>query len=236
MYIHAFHRSSFWTSMIMCGFGFAALLMLGFPLSLSLAASVMFLVFTVTVAGTVTDLMSMRIPDTFTLTLIAATVAWWTLSAFGFVPPEGSGSARDIMGMLLPGQGRGPIVPALDQSFPYAWLALDILCAAVVFFPLYYSFVFGMGIGGGDVKLMAALALFLGWPLGFDMVLLTFLFGGIGSCVVILARTICRILIGFMPEHALIMKMSKVKSFAYAPAISIAALICITQKAEGFFQ
>jgi hypothetical protein len=36
-------------------------------------------------------------------------------------------------------------------------------------------------------------------------------------------------------RSAMIKHISEIKTFAYAPAISFAVLICIAQKAEGFF-
>jgi Flp pilus assembly protein protease CpaA len=234
--IHAFHSAAFWMALFMSLFGAGGLLVLGFPAAYVLSAFTVMLAFFATVSGTLTDLMSMRIPDPITAVVLVAAVGWWIMEFHGATPDEGFGLARDVMGMLLPGQGSGSAVPSLDGLFPGAWLTLDILGGVIVFVPLFLSFILGMGFGGGDVKLMTALAFFLGWPLGFDFVILTFLFGGIASCVILALRLVFSALSKAGVGHVFVDRLAKAKTFAYAPAISLAALVCLAQKAEGFFQ
>ncbi len=234
--IHAFHSAAFWMALVLSLFGAAGLMVIGLPTSFVLAAFTVMLAFFATVSGTLTDLMSMRIPDPITATVLVAAVGWWIMEFNGATPSEGFGLARDVMGILLPAQGSGSAVPEIDRIFPGAWLVLDIVCGVIVFIPLFLSFILRMGFGGGDVKLMTALAFFLGWPLGFDFVILTFLFGGLASCVILILRTFFMTLSRAGVDNHYVDRMAKAKSFAYAPAIALSALVCIAQKAEGFFQ
>ncbi len=62
----------------------------------------------------------------------------------------------------------GAVLPLFDSIQYPQRIVLDEAMMVVVFIPLFLSFIFGMGFGGGDVKLMTAAALFFGWPLGMD--------------------------------------------------------------------
>lgn len=234
--IHAFHFASFCLAPM-------AGLMIGLTLAwagvatpVALCAMVAATAVCAIAAGTITDLMSMRIPDSITSLLLVCAIAWWVLEGWGAVPAEGAGNARDIMAMILPGQGSGAAVPNLPFDFPTQFVVLDVLTGLLVFIPLYLSFSYNLGFGGGDVKLMTALAFFLGWPLGFDLVILTYLFGGIMSIAVILIRVTARIAVMLGSSNVSISKISKVKSFPYAPAIALAGLVCIAEKTEGLIQ
>jgi len=61
--------------------------------------------------------------------------------------------------------------------------ALGFFCVSV-FLLLLYWLTKGKGIGGGDIKLMAAAGLFLGWRL----VIVAFLFGCLYACVIHITR------------------------------------------------
>jgi len=67
-----------------------------------------------------------------------------------------------------------------DQWLTYV---LGFFCVSAVLF-LLYLFTKGRGMGGGDIKLMAAAGLFLGWKL----VIVAFLFGCLYACVIHIAR------------------------------------------------
>ncbi|WP_119420719.1 A24 family peptidase [Desertibaculum subflavum] len=60
---------------------------------------------------------------------------------------------------------------------PVDWLA-GLICGAVVFFAGFFAFSRGI-IGGGDVKLLAAIALWAGPHLVFPVLLLTMMSGGL---------------------------------------------------------
>lgn len=63
----------------------------------------------------------------------------------------------------------------------YGGLLGGAVMLAVVLLP-------GSGMGGGDFKFTAALGLWLGWRLTMLMILLTFIFGGIGAAGLLLLR------------------------------------------------
>lgn len=65
----------------------------------------------------------------------------------------------------------------LASPIPVDWLA-GLICGAVVFFAGFFAFSRGI-IGGGDVKLLAAVALWAGPTLVFPVLLLTMVSGGL---------------------------------------------------------
>jgi Flp pilus assembly protein protease CpaA len=234
-FIHAFHSASFWISILFTVFISGFVFAIGQSAMVAIASLPVALAFSAAIAGTLTDFMSMRIPDRITGLVLLSALTWWCFEALAIVPAEGLGNGQDVLSIFLPGRGEGSIAPDLTGTFFLSWIALDIAAGFFIFIPLMASFVFGLGFGGGDVKLMTALVLFLGWPLGFDFVILTYFFGGIASAVIISVRTIAKCLKFVGVKSATIKHISEIKTFAYAPAISFAALICVAQKAEGFF-
>lgn len=231
--IHAFHNASFWMALLFTGLCPVVLMAMGVGIIEASVIATVLLVYAASVAGTLTDLMSMRIPDRISLLVIVGALAWWALESRGLTSAEGIGNGRDMLGLFLPGQGSGSIVPDLTGAFPASWLALDVIAGVLVFIPLMASFLLGLGFGGGDVKLMTALVFFLGWPLGFDFVILTYFFGALISMSIILLRQFARIARRAGFKSKTLVHLSEVRSFAYAPAILAAALLCIAQKAEG---
>jgi len=236
MSIHAFHGASFWLALFLSLSGAICLLAAGAAFELVTVSLVVLLAFTASVSGTLTDLMSMRIPDRLTLMVLAAALGWWGLEFFGMTPKEGSGALRSIVGLALPDQGSGGGLPSLDGWFPFAWIVLDLLLGAAILFSLCASYFFGIGLGGGDVKLMTALTLFLGWPLGFDFVAMTYLFGGLMSIGILAIKYTSKVIVASGSQDPKLQRLSKIKSFAYAPAITISAVICIGQKTQGLLQ
>jgi Flp pilus assembly protein protease CpaA len=234
-FIHAFHSASFWIAVLFTVFISGFVFAIGQIAMVAIASLPVALAFSAAIAGTLTDFMSMRIPDRITGLVLLSALTWWCFEALEMVPVEGLGNGRDVLSIFLPGSGSGSIVPDLTGSFFLSWITLDIAAGFFIFIPLMASFLFGLGFGGGDVKLMTALVLFFGWPLGFDFVILTYFFGGIASTVIIFGRKIARCLKFLGVRSAMIKHISEIKTFAYAPAISFAVLICIAQKAEGFF-
>lgn len=69
-----------------------------------------------------------------------------------------------------------------DQWLTYV---LGFFCVSAVLF-LLYLLTKGRGMGGGDIKLMAAAGLFLGWKL----VIVAFLFGCLYACVIHITRMV----------------------------------------------
>lgn len=198
--------------------------------------AVALLAFMAAISGTFTDMMSMRIPDQLTATVLVSAAGWWALEYSTGGVAEGEGMARDVMGLILPRQGTGSAVPNFDNAFWGAWFLLDILVGILVFYPLYFSFRKGLGLGGGDVKLMTALAFFFGWPIGFDFAILTYFFGGFMSLGIIVARIASKVSLRAGVRHPLLKHLAGVRTFAYAPAITLAALICFAEKTQGLLK
>ena len=200
----------------------------------TLAISAAALFFFAVMAAVATDLTSMRIPNLLSYGLLLAAPIWWASGFLGSDIPAsaGAGVARDAMGLILPNQGTGSLLPVFDLP-PVQHIGLDILIMVIVFIPLYLSFQFNLGFGGGDVKLMGAASLFLGWPLALDFFILTFLIGGIFSTAIIVARTYARVAVKRGSTKDRLVKLAKFREFPFAPAIAIAAVICFSIKIEG---
>jgi Flp pilus assembly protein protease CpaA len=209
---------------LIAGFGFADLM----------AVTAACLAFFSIIASVSTDLSSKRIPNTLSLALLLSAPLWWAAGLMGSVTPglEGAGVARQALGFIMPNGGSGSLLPALDLN-AYAQIGMDIVMMIIVFIPLYLSFQFNLGFGGGDVKLITAGSLFLGWPLGLDFLVLSFLVGGTFSAGAILARSFARAAVKRGSTSQTAIGLSTFREFPFAPAIAIAAVICFSIKIEG---
>jgi Flp pilus assembly protein protease CpaA len=182
-----------------------------------------------------TDMLAKRIPNPLSTLTLASAPVWWIAILMGsdIATGAGSSSVMDAMSLIGIGSGQGSLIPSFDVSVGWQ-IGLDITMMALVFLPLLASFTFGLGFGGGDVKLMTAAALFLGWPLGFDFLILTFMFGGLISAPLLLGRKFCRIAVYFGKATDGMTRFSMLREFPYAPAITVAAIFCLSAKFEGF--
>ena len=207
----------------------------GVPLADAVALLAAAMAFTATVAAFSTDMMSRRIPNGLSLVALGSGPVWWLAMMAGSGLPglSGDGVAWSVIAPIYGVDGSGSVLPALlSVSYP-ARIGLDLVMFVVVLVPLYMSFALGLGFGGGDVKLMAALAPFFGWPLGFDFFLLTFIFGGVISVPVILGRIFARGALRMGASGPVARKWAEMREFPFAPAIAVAAMICLSTKLEG---
>lgn len=231
--IHAFHDAAFWLSVSVPVFIFPLAWLMGAGFAGSLGASAAALVLAALVACTVTDLMSMRIPNGISALPIAAAVLWWGALALGMPAPDGAGVGRSVYAVLLPQVGSGALVPHLWTGGLFQDIVMSVLGAILVGLPLLGSYIIG-AMGGGDVKFVPPFALFLGWSLAFDFLFLTFLFGGVFAGGMILVRWMVRRWTERCPgKHPEWERLGRMRQFAYAPAIAAAGVVCLAAKWEG---
>lgn len=231
--IHAFHNAAFWMAAL-CPVAVApiAWLMTG-DLALVLAITSATLALSALVACTLVDLMSMRIPNAISILPLVAALLWWGALALGAPVEDGVGYGRSIYAPIAPHIGAGALVPPVFQGALWSQILMAFVAAALVCVPLVLSFIVG-AMGGGDVKFIPPFALYLGWSLAFDLLFLTFLFGGFFALAMIIWRKGCRWYTkkrpGLYPE---LERMAAMRSLAYAPAIAVAGIFCLAAKWEG---
>lgn len=216
---------------------FLTALAIGYKSADAMAIGAAALAFAATMAAVSVDVISKRIPNSLSLAALLSAPLWWLALFLGSDIPAhlADGMVMNLMGKLYGMELSGAVLPLWPQvSYPLR-IPLDIVMMAVVFVPLYFSFALGLGFGGGDVKLMTATSLFLGWPLGLDFFFLTFLIGGVFSVAVLLGRKSSLFAIRMGANGPMTKKLSTVREFPFAPAIGLAAIVCFATKLEGLF-
>lgn len=208
---------------------------LGFSAADTIAMLGASMAFVATVTAVSTDMMSRRIPNGLSLLALLSAPVWWFAASLGSDLPvqSGDGVVWSIFATIYGVDGSGSILPAFGKITYPMRIGLDMAMLVVVFVPLYLSFALGLGFGGGDVKLMAGLSMFLGWPLGLDFFFLTFLVGGIFSVGVILGRKFSQQAIRLGWDSARLREWAAMREFPFAPPIGIAAIICFAIKLQG---
>jgi len=115
------------------------------------------------------------------------------LSALVFFPTLMALSASmDLLTFTIPnrlcaGIALGYLAFAVLLGAPFADILLNISCALVILTITFVMFSLGW-IGGGDAKLAAATAAWLGWSAILDYGLAAALFGGFLTLIIIFAR------------------------------------------------
>ena len=115
------------------------------------------------------------------------------LSALAFFPILMALSASmDLLTFTIPNRlcvalALGYLVFALLLGVPAVDILLNLSCALVILAIAFVMFAFGW-VGGGDAKLAAATAAWLGWTAILDYGVAAALFGGILTLVILGAR------------------------------------------------
>lgn len=162
--------------------------------------------------------------------LVLAAGATWTDVTSARIP-----NALTILGavagvaahVLLPG-GVGP------------WTSLAGLGAGLLVFFLLFAL---GGLGGGDVKLMAALGAWIGWPAVLSLALFTALAGGVLAVAVALSRGYLRqalgnlralarfwMIAGIRPEPSLTLEAGRGPRLPYALPIFAGLIVTLWQR------
>ena len=101
-------------------------------------------------------------------------------------------ASSDLITMTIPNRVSialvvGYVVLALALGIPLSTIAVDVSCGLVVLVLTFGLFSLGW-IGGGDAKLAAATAIWLGWALILDYGLIASVLGGVLTIGLILSR------------------------------------------------
>ena len=137
-------------------------------------------------------------------------------------------AAMDLLTMKIPNRlsaalALGYFATALLAGLPLHDMALHVSCGAAVLLFTFALFNFGW-IGGGDAKLAAATALWLGWTPLTDYGLVSALAGGALTLIILMARRVA--LPGFLASHAWIARLHNAKSgIPYGIALAFGGLV-----------
>ena len=108
------------------------------------------------------------------------------------------------------------------NSYSYGWIGFKVsmigFLASGTFFLLF--FIFGEGIGAGDVKLVAGLGALLKWPTALFLIIMISLSGGIIALIYLIVKGKIIAFIKRKPE-------AKGIKLPYAPAIALGTLLSI---------
>ena len=151
-----------------------------------------------------------------------------TIALYFFPVALGIAALSDLLTMKIPNKlvlliAAGFLIVAIAFSLPLQDLAMHILCALIVLAAAFGLFALRF-IGGGDAKLAAATALWLGFGTTLPYVAYTALFGGILTIVILLLRGI--------PLHPVLARMgwlarlhNKRSGIPYGIAMAVSGII-----------
>lgn len=153
--------------------------------------------------------------------LIAATV-------FFFPAAMALAASMDVITMTIPNRvcaalAIGYFVLALAVGLPAHTILVNVSCGAAVLAVMFGLFAMGW-IGGGDAKLAAATALWIGWGTLLDYSLSAAIYGGALTLVILLGRKV--VLPVWLSRHAWIARLHDPKTgVPYGVALAAAGMM-----------
>jgi prepilin peptidase CpaA len=137
-------------------------------------------------------------------------------------------ASMDVVTMTIPNRiclavTVGYLVVAIALGVPLDAIAINLSCAAAVLATTFAMFSFGW-IGGGDAKLAAATALWLGWGMMFEYFARAAIYGGALTLLILAARQF--VLPVFLARQAWIARLHDAKNgVPYGAALAAAGLM-----------
>ncbi len=137
-------------------------------------------------------------------------------------------ASMDLVTMTIPNRvsaalAVGYFVLAGALGVPYGVILINLSCAAAVLAGMFTLFSFGF-IGGGDAKLAAATALWLGWSMIWAYCATAAIYGGALTVVIVLARSF--VLPTWLSRHEWIARLHDRKTgVPYGIALAAAGLM-----------
>jgi len=137
-------------------------------------------------------------------------------------------ASMDLVTMTIPNRvsaalAIGYFVLAVALGVPWDVILVNLSCAAAVLAATFALFSFGL-IGGGDAKLAAATALWLGWSMVWAYCATAAIYGGLLTVVILLARRLA--LPAWLSRHQWIARLHDGKTgVPYGIALAAAGLM-----------
>jgi prepilin peptidase CpaA len=137
-------------------------------------------------------------------------------------------AAMDLLTMTIPNRlsaalAIGYFVVALLAGVPFSEIALHVACGVVILVFTFTLFTLGW-IGGGDAKLAAATALWLGWTPLADYGLVSALAGGALTVAILVTRRVA--LPAFLASQGWIARLHNAKSgIPYGIALALGGMV-----------
>ena len=137
-------------------------------------------------------------------------------------------ASMDLITMTIPNRvcaavAIGYFILAVAVGVPFGVILIHLSCGAAVLVAMFTMFALGW-IGGGDAKLAAATALWLGWGMLFDYGATAAVYGGALTLVILLARRF--VLPTWLSRHEWIARLHDRKTgVPYGIALAAAGLM-----------
>ena len=137
-------------------------------------------------------------------------------------------ASMDLLTMTIPNRvcaalAIGYFVLAFAVGVPFSVILINFSCAAAVLAAMFALFALGW-IGGGDAKLAAATALWLGWSMILDYGVTAALYGGALTLAILVGRRL--VLPSWLSRHEWIARLHDSKSgVPYGIALAAAGMM-----------